>query len=90
MQLKSVRYKLDGKRLKRVKKLKFGAKLRPAKLTAGKHVVTVRVTPKVGKAKIVQAPPAPGRRVSIVIRPAGKPAGRTTLASHVIRAPRGR
>ena len=51
MPLKSVRYKLDGKRLKRVKKLKFGAKLRPAKLTAGKHIVKVRVTPKVGKAK---------------------------------------
>ena len=51
MQLKSVRYKLDGKRLKRVKTLKFGAKLRPAKLTAGKHVLMVRVTPKVGKAK---------------------------------------
>ena len=49
--LKSVRYTLDGKRLKRVKKLKFGAKLRPAKLTAGNHVVKLRVTPKVGKAK---------------------------------------
>ena len=51
MQLKSVRYKLDGKKLKRIKTLKFGAKLRPTKLTAGKHTVRVRVTPKVGKAK---------------------------------------
>jgi hypothetical protein len=49
--LKSVSYKLDGKRLKRVKRLKFGAKLRPEKLTAGTHTVRVRVTPRVGKAK---------------------------------------
>jgi hypothetical protein len=51
VRLKTVRYKLDGKRLKRVKKLKFGAKLRPAKLTAGKHALTLRVTPRTGKAK---------------------------------------
>ena len=51
MRLKTVRYKLDGKRLKRIKKLKLGAKLRPAKLSAGKHTVKVRVIPRVGKPK---------------------------------------
>jgi Concanavalin A-like lectin/glucanases superfamily len=49
--LKSVRYKLDGKRLKRVRKLKHGAKLRPARLSAGTHKLSFRVTPRKGKAK---------------------------------------
>jgi len=48
--LKSVRYKLDGKRMARVKKLKFGAKLRRMKLTPGTHRLELRVTPRTGKA----------------------------------------
>jgi len=45
-----VRYKLDGKRLKRIKRVKFAARLKPAKLTAGTHTLTVLVTPRAGKA----------------------------------------
>jgi hypothetical protein len=44
VRLKSVRYKLDGKRLKR-------AKLNPAALRAGTHTLSVRVTPRGGRAK---------------------------------------
>jgi hypothetical protein len=44
VKLKSVRYKLDGKRLKR-------AKLKPAALRAGTHTLSVRVTPRGGRAK---------------------------------------
>jgi hypothetical protein len=49
--LKAVRYTLDRKRLKRVKKVKFGARLRPAKLTAGRHLLKVRVTDSAGTKK---------------------------------------
>jgi hypothetical protein len=44
-EVKSVRYKLDGRKLKRMKKVRYAAKLRPARLTAGKHVLKLRVTP---------------------------------------------
>jgi hypothetical protein len=44
VKLKSVRYKLDGKRLKR-------ARLMPAALRAGTHTLSVRVTPRAGHAK---------------------------------------
>lgn len=46
--LKAVRYKLDGKRLKKVK---FAAKLRPTKLKAGRHTLKVRVTNSTGTKK---------------------------------------
>lgn len=49
--LKAVRYTLDRKRLKRVKKVKFGARLRPARLTAGRHLLKVRVTDRAGTKK---------------------------------------
>jgi hypothetical protein len=51
MKLRSVRYKLDGKRLKRVKRVKFAAKLRPARLSAGRHTLKLRVKPVTGRAK---------------------------------------
>jgi hypothetical protein len=44
VKLRTVRYKLDGKRLKR-------AKLKPAALRAGTHTLSVRVTPRGGRAK---------------------------------------
>jgi hypothetical protein len=49
--LKTVRYKLDGKRLKRVKNVRFAAKLRPSKLSAGRHTLKVRVTKRTGNTK---------------------------------------
>jgi hypothetical protein len=49
--LASVRYKLDGKRVVRSKKVRFGATLRVARLTAGKHTLKVRVKPVGGTAK---------------------------------------
>ena len=51
VKVKSVRYKLDGKRLAGVKRPRFAARLKPSKLRAGKHTLTVRVTPRAGKAK---------------------------------------
>ena len=51
VKVKFVRYKLDGKRLAGVKRPRFGARLKPSKLRAGKHTLTVRVTPRAGKAK---------------------------------------
>jgi hypothetical protein len=52
--LRSVRYKLDGKRLKRVKRPRLGARLSPARLAAGTHTLVVRATPRAGKAKTVK------------------------------------
>jgi hypothetical protein len=49
--LKAVRYTLDRKRLKRVKKVKFGASLRPARLKAGRHTLKVRVMNRAGTTK---------------------------------------
>jgi hypothetical protein len=46
--LKSVRYKLDGKRLKRAK---LAARLKPAALPAGTHTLSVRVTLRDGRSK---------------------------------------
>jgi hypothetical protein len=51
MKLRSVRYTLDGKRLKRVRKVRFAARLRTARLTAGKHTLKLRVRPLTGKPK---------------------------------------
>ena len=51
VKVKSVRYKLDGKRLARVKRPRFAARLKPSRMRAGKHTLTVRVTPRAGKAK---------------------------------------
>jgi hypothetical protein len=50
--LKTVRYKLDGRRLKRLKNVKFAAKLRPSKLGAGRHMLKMRVTKRTGNTKI--------------------------------------
>ena len=49
--LKTVRYKLDGKRLKRLTNVKFAAKLRPSRLGAGTHTLNVRVTKRSGNTK---------------------------------------
>lgn len=49
--LKAVRYTLDRKRLKRVKKVKFGARLSPARLNAGRHTLKVRVMNSAGTTK---------------------------------------
>jgi hypothetical protein len=54
MKLQSVRYKLDGKRLKGVKRPRFGARLKASRLAAGTHTLTVRVRPRAGKAKRVK------------------------------------
>jgi len=48
VKLKSVRYTLDGKRIKRAK---LAARLKPAALRAGTHTLAVRVTPRGGHAK---------------------------------------
>jgi hypothetical protein len=49
--VRSVRYTLDGKRLKRVRQ---GARLRVAALTAGTHTLSLRVTPRHGRAQRVK------------------------------------
>jgi hypothetical protein len=48
VKLKSVRYTLDGKRIKRAK---LAARLKPAALRSGTHTLAVRVTPRGGHAK---------------------------------------
>jgi Concanavalin A-like lectin/glucanases superfamily len=54
VKLRSVVYKLDGRKLERVKRKGFRARLVPAKLAAGTHTLTVRVRPSAGKAKSVK------------------------------------
>ena len=46
--MKSVRYSLDGRRLKRVKR---GTRLAPAALRAGTHKLTLVVKPRGGRAR---------------------------------------
>jgi hypothetical protein len=48
VKVKSIRYKLDGKRIKRAK---LAARLHAAALSAGAHRLSVRVTPRGGKAR---------------------------------------
>ena len=48
VKLKSVRYTLDGKRIKRAK---LAVRLKPSALRSGTHTLAVRVTPKGGHAK---------------------------------------
>jgi hypothetical protein len=49
--VRSVRYKLDGKRLKRVKRPRYGARLKASRLRAGTHTLTVRVRASHGSPK---------------------------------------
>jgi hypothetical protein len=49
--LQSVRYKLDGKRLKGLKRPRNAARLTASRLPAGSHTLTVRVRPRDGKAR---------------------------------------
>jgi hypothetical protein len=51
MKVRSVRYKLDGKRLKRVKRPRFGARLKASRLRPGVHTLSVRVRGRHGSAK---------------------------------------
>jgi hypothetical protein len=57
--LKTVRYRLDGKRLKRLKNVKLAAKLRPSKLAAGRHTLKVPVTKRNGNQKTFKVRCAP-------------------------------
>ena len=49
VKLRSVRYRLDGKRLARAKKPRFRVRLAPAALGAGTHKLVVKVRPRGGK-----------------------------------------
>ena len=49
VKLRSVRFRLDGKRLARAKKPRFRVRLAPAALGAGTHKLVVKVRPRGGK-----------------------------------------
>jgi hypothetical protein len=52
--VRSVRYRLDGKRLRRARRPAYAVRLGPAKLRPGRHVLTVRVKPRDGRARAIK------------------------------------